>query len=102
MGILRWSIPGYPPICGAGETVHCSEVYIIEFKAALVGGTNTFAEIMVLKPALSFAIKKGAHEIQVYGYSQVAIKWMTSEFTCGNFIRVGISFFSLYLQNYKL
>lgn len=102
MGIFRWSSPGYPQICGAGETVHFSEAYIIEFKAGLGEGTNNFAEIMVLKLALSLAIKKGAHEIPVNGHSQVAIKWMTSEFTCGNFIRVGISFFSLYLQNYKL
>lgn len=62
------------------------EAHFIKFKVGLGRGTNNFAEIMAVKLALSLAIEKAACEVQVYGDSQVVIKWMTGKFTCRNFI----------------
>jgi ribonuclease HI len=52
----------------------------------LGAGTNNYAELMSLKLLLLFAKEKNVNSIQVFGDSQMVVKWVWNLHQCHNII----------------
>ena len=79
MGVYG-SAAGMPQICGVGGLLYISYVHFFTFSAGLGLGTNNFAELMAIKLLITLALKHEIHTLQIFGDSQLVIKWVSDKF----------------------
>jgi ribonuclease HI len=63
-----------------------SNYHRFEFDGSMGTRSNNYAKIVVLKLALRLASEKGVERNQVFGDSQIVIKWMVENYTCLNYM----------------
>jgi ribonuclease HI len=61
-----------------------------KIKMGFGAGTNNFAELMSLKLLLLFAKEKNVNSIQVFGDSQMVVKWVRNLQQCHNILLLPI------------
>jgi ribonuclease HI len=77
-------------ICGGGTMFHISNRVSFKIKMGLRSGTNNFAELMSIKLLLLFSKEKKLTSLQVFGDSQVVVKWVQNQQQCHNILLLPI------------
>jgi ribonuclease HI len=72
-----------------GQVLHLSNRVSFKIKMGLGSGTNNFAELMSLK-LLLFSKEKNVTSLQVFGDSQVVVKWVQNQQQCHNILLLPI------------
>ena len=86
-GYFDGSVVGDPKVCGArGILFFFPTNCYISFKAGLGHGTNNFVELLGLKLLLKLALENNITNLQVFGDSQLVIKWVNGLYRVQNMI----------------
>jgi ribonuclease HI len=77
-------------ICGSGKIFHLSNRVSFKIKMGLGSGINNFAELISLKLLLLFCKEKNVTSLQVFGDSQVVVKWVQNQLQCHDILLLPI------------
>ena len=69
-------------ICGGGACLFLNQSHYFQISLGLGTRTNNYAELMMLKLLLCFAIERNCRQLQVFGDSMVVINWMNKTQKC--------------------
>ena len=65
--------------CRASGNLYFSDNHWYSFKASLREGSSNFVQLSALRILLRLAVEHEALNLQIYGDSQIIIKWITSQ-----------------------
>eukprot|EP00253_Pinus_taeda_P033161 PITA_33161 len=69
---------------GAGLVINETPSHVLKASVGLGTGTNNFVELLALKFLICWLIQRRTLTIQIFGDSQIVIRWVNGQSTCNN------------------